>query len=127
MPLRRLLALAIFVACLGLFPGPTVALITLGGLDRDWSYAVDVEVVGDLAYVADGSSGLRVIDVSNPAFPVEFGALDNFIARAFRVGTPSVDSGRTGEGTTASRSKRESVFQPNEIMEKINEKTPRTD
>jgi hypothetical protein len=35
----------------------------------------DVEVVGDLAYLAK-SSGLRVIDVSNPAHPVEFGALD---------------------------------------------------
>jgi hypothetical protein len=33
-------------------------------------------VVGDLAYVADDRSGLRVIDVSNPAFPAEIGALD---------------------------------------------------
>ena len=41
------------------------ALITLGALDTPGS-ARDVEVVGDLAYVADGSSGLRIIDVSNP-------------------------------------------------------------
>ncbi|MCP4845631.1 MAG: hypothetical protein GY901_11100, partial [Actinomycetia bacterium] len=34
------------------------------------------EVAGDRAYVADGISGLRVIDVSNPALPVEIGALD---------------------------------------------------
>jgi hypothetical protein len=39
-------------------------------------YANDVEVVGDLAYVADGYFGIQVIDVSNPAFPVEIGALD---------------------------------------------------
>ncbi len=38
--------------------------------------AYDIEVVGDLAYVADGRSGLRIIDVSNPAAPVEIGALD---------------------------------------------------
>jgi hypothetical protein len=33
-------------------------------------------VVGDLAYVADQFSGLRILDVSNPAAPVEFGALE---------------------------------------------------
>ena len=38
--------------------------------------ALDVEVVGDLAYVAAHYSGLRVIDVSNPASPVELGAFD---------------------------------------------------
>lgn len=38
--------------------------------------ARDIEVVGDLAYMASGYSGLRVIDVSNPAFPVELGSLD---------------------------------------------------
>jgi hypothetical protein len=32
-------------------------------------------VVGDLAYVADGLGGLRILDVSNPAIPVELGAL----------------------------------------------------
>lgn len=36
----------------------------------------DVEVVGDIAYVTDHISKLRVIDVSNPASPVEIGALD---------------------------------------------------
>ena len=34
----------------------------------------DVEVVGELAYLADRGSGLRVIDVSNPEAPVELGA-----------------------------------------------------
>ncbi len=33
-------------------------------------------MVGGLAYVADGTSGLQIIDVSNPAAPVQLGALD---------------------------------------------------
>jgi hypothetical protein len=49
--------------------------VELGALDTPGS-AHDVEVVGDLAYVADGDSGLLIVDVSNPALPVEFGALD---------------------------------------------------
>ncbi len=35
-----------------------------------------VAVVDGLAYDAHGASGLRIIDVSNPAAPVELGALD---------------------------------------------------
>ncbi len=63
---------------------PASALITVGALDTPDS-AWDVEVVGDLAYaVTIHSSGyepyyyssLRVIDVSNPALPVELGSLD---------------------------------------------------
>ena len=38
---------------------PASALITVGALDTPGS-AIDVEVVGDLAYVADGYSGLRI-------------------------------------------------------------------
>jgi hypothetical protein len=34
-----------------------------------------VALVGSLAYVADGTAGLRVLDVSVPAVPVEIGAL----------------------------------------------------
>jgi hypothetical protein len=49
--------------------------VELGALDT-LGDAEDVEVVGDLAHVADGSSGLRTIDVFNPASPVELGALD---------------------------------------------------
>jgi len=51
------------------------ALITVGTLDT-LDYAWEVEVVDDLAYVADGASGLRVIDISDPTLPVEIGALD---------------------------------------------------
>lgn len=47
----------------------------VGALDTS-DIARDVEVVGDLAYVTDHISELRVIDVSNPASPVEIGALD---------------------------------------------------
>ena len=36
----------------------------------------DVYVVGDYAYVADWSGGLRVIDVSNPVSPTEVGLYD---------------------------------------------------
>jgi hypothetical protein len=48
----------------------------VGALDTPGS-ASDVDVVGDLAYVASANypNGLRVIDVSNPALPVEIGAL----------------------------------------------------
>jgi hypothetical protein len=37
---------------------------------------VAVDAGGRLAYVAAGSAGLRVVDVSNPASPVEIGACD---------------------------------------------------
>ena len=67
---RRFLSL--FVA-FDLLPLGASALITVGALDTPGS-AFDAEVVGDLAYVADVSSGLRIIDVSNPTFPVEIGA-----------------------------------------------------
>jgi len=53
----------------------TVALTTpveVGFYDTPGT-ARSVQVVGTLAYVADGSSGLRIIDVSNPAAPVERG------------------------------------------------------
>jgi hypothetical protein len=40
----------------------------------DWAY--DVEVVGNVAYVAAGSSGLRIFDVSNHFTPIEIGHID---------------------------------------------------
>jgi hypothetical protein len=48
--------------------------VEIGALATPGS-ASDVAVVGDLVYVADGWAGLRAIDVSNPALPVEIGAL----------------------------------------------------
>jgi hypothetical protein len=44
------------------------ALNTMGAIDTPGDTR-DVEVVCDLAYVADSYAGLRVIDISNPAFP----------------------------------------------------------
>jgi hypothetical protein len=58
-----------------LLPLGASALITVGALDTP-GVVSGVAVVGDLAYLADGSSGLRVIDVSDPASPVELGSLD---------------------------------------------------
>jgi hypothetical protein len=49
--------------------------VRLGGYDTS-GYAYDVAVVGSLAYVADGSSGLEVLDVSNPASPLRLGGYD---------------------------------------------------
>ena len=54
-------------------PSLSEALITIGALDTP-DLVYDVEVVGGLAYVADGYAGLRVIDVSHPAAPVEVDA-----------------------------------------------------
>lgn len=47
-------------------------MIRVGGADVA---ARDVEISGAYAYVADTSFGLRVLDVSNPAAPVEVGGL----------------------------------------------------
>jgi hypothetical protein len=38
-----------------------------------------VSVVGTRAYVAGDFSGLRMIDVSNPAPPAEIGAIDKSV------------------------------------------------
>jgi len=50
--------------------------VELGALDTPGIASYDVEVVGGVAYVADGWSGLRIVDVSDLAAPVELGALD---------------------------------------------------
>ena len=38
-------------------------------------HAFDVEVSGNLAYVADGVEGIQFIDISNPEVPVEIGSI----------------------------------------------------
>jgi len=50
--------------------------LTLAGFYDTAGAADYVEVVGSLAYVGDGSAGLRIIDVSNPAAPVERSCLN---------------------------------------------------
>lgn len=42
------------------------------------AFATGVAVAGDMAYIADGSSGLRVIDISDPANPVFSGAMATY-------------------------------------------------
>jgi hypothetical protein len=60
--------------------------VELGALDTPGGAAThDVEVVGDLAYVAAGYAGLRVIDVSDPTGPVGLGAIWAVEARDVEV------------------------------------------
>ena len=91
--MRRLAApLAYVLAAISIILSTVAsALINVGALDTP-VYAHAVAVVGGLAYVADNESGLRIINVSNPAAPVELGALDT-------IGAIGVDvvCGRVGE------------------------------
>ena len=64
-PKRRLLRLLVTAAALWLAPQAASAEpVEIGALDTD--FARDVEVVGGLAYVADGPSGLRIIGGVQP-------------------------------------------------------------
>ena len=47
----------------------------VGGYDTS-GYAYGVAVAGNYAYVADGTAGLQVIDVSNPANSSRVGGYD---------------------------------------------------
>lgn len=62
----------------------------VGSLDLP-SFSQDVVVQGDFAYVAQGLSGLRVVDVSNPEAPAEVGSL----------AVPGLANGVVLDGTTA--------------------------
>jgi hypothetical protein len=50
--------------------------ITLVGSYDTSGYAVDVQVVGNYAYVADWNKGLQIIDIGNPAAPTLKGNYD---------------------------------------------------
>ena len=50
-------------------------IIDVGSFDTDGT-AYDVWVEGNLAYIADGRDGLRIIDISNPEELEEVGSLD---------------------------------------------------
>jgi hypothetical protein len=70
----------------------------LGGVDTP-DVAAGVDVVGDLAYVADGRSGLQMVDVRDPAAPTTAGSFDTPGRAA--VTFEMVDlpgDGHTGEG-----------------------------
>lgn len=47
----------------------------IGSLDTPGA-AFDLVLDGDYAYIADSTGGLRIIDISDPAIPVEVGAYD---------------------------------------------------
>ena len=79
-PLRACL---ILVAAFSWVSSDAAALVNVGTIDTPGD-AKGVEVAGGLAYLADGLSGLRVIDVSVPGAPVELGAIDT-PDRAFDV------------------------------------------
>ena len=78
LPLRPIVLLLGLYA-FGLAPVATAqmldSLVEIGSIDTP-GLARGVSAVGTRAYVADLASGLRVIDVSNPALPVELGFLD---------------------------------------------------
>ncbi|MDP8207532.1 MAG: T9SS type A sorting domain-containing protein [Candidatus Electryonea clarkiae] len=41
------------------------------GSQRQWYYAYDVDIAGDFVYVATNTSGLSIVDISNPEEPIE--------------------------------------------------------
>ncbi|MBI4726783.1 hypothetical protein HY768_06115 [candidate division TA06 bacterium] len=53
---------------------------TVGYYDTP-GYARGVAVSGSYAYVADGDSGLRIIDISDPSSPTEIGYYRSWIQR----------------------------------------------
>ena len=67
-----ILAVLIFSFCTSQV---SAEIIELGAIDTPGD-ANDVVVVGEIAYVADGQAGLRIIDISNPEEPTEVGFFD---------------------------------------------------
>jgi len=57
-------------------PTPTSAALTLKGSYNTAGSSVGVAVAGNYAYVADGSNGLVIVDVTNPAAPTLKGGYD---------------------------------------------------
>ncbi len=49
----------------------------IGRIYNDWDMANDIVLVGEIAYVAAGLSGLQIVDVSDPENPVITGYWDN--------------------------------------------------
>jgi len=48
----------------------------VGTLYNYWSWALDVAISDDYAYVANSYAGLRVVDITNPTAPLEVGYYD---------------------------------------------------
>ncbi|MCX6641736.1 MAG: hypothetical protein NTW14_14820 [bacterium] len=71
-----ILILALALTSVGIHAQESQNVTLVGQLDLSSGVANRVAISGNLAYVADGSAGLRIIDVSNPEIPVEIGNLD---------------------------------------------------
>ncbi len=69
----------------------------LGSYDTPGS-ALDLEIVGDLLYVADDTAGLRIIDFTDPAQPVEVGAFPTGQAQDLTVVEGRVYVAAVGDG-----------------------------
>jgi len=75
----RLLVISLFLLCAAVPLRTASALCNVsetGGISLSGRVR-DVEVIGGLAYVANGSEGLSIIDVSDPVAPAVVGALDS--------------------------------------------------
>ena len=76
----KLAAVSVVVIENGSAEEPRAALLEVGSLDTPGD-ARQVFASGDLAFVADGPGGLRIVNVSDPTAPVELSALDTADAR----------------------------------------------
>ena len=71
----RITIISIIIICVVLIAGADLFaqdaenVEQVGRIYNQWSYIFDVVVVGDLAYVAAGGSGLQIVDVSDPENP----------------------------------------------------------
>ena len=48
----------------------------LSSINDYWGNSNDIELIGNYAYMMTGVPGIRVVDISNPAIPIEVGYLD---------------------------------------------------
>ncbi len=79
---------ALGAGCDDCTPGPAAEScqnVSLVGAFVTGSPVLDVEVIGNVIYLADGGSGLRILDVSDPAQPVPLSVVDTHWAMAVTV------------------------------------------
>jgi len=72
MNIKKLLVIILLVAVAGTVLGQDAQNVRQIGQISHWE-AEDIAMQGDYAYVAAGNSGLRILDVTDPARPVEVG------------------------------------------------------
>ena len=74
-PLKR--AFLFFILLLlgvPLFAQDSLNVNLAGALYHSWDTSCDIAVLGDVAYVATGNTGLSILDISDPAHPTETGS-----------------------------------------------------